>query len=104
MQVFKCVYRPLLVHYPQIYTVIDRPGNEELVADHVNCVRRVLLVLIQEFRVFIDLPENDLAVESTRKQSILSVGVKSKDVTLVSVVRVHVSHFADVPNLQTSVI
>jgi len=46
MQVFKCVYRPLLVHYPQIYTVIDRPGNEELVADHVYCVRRVLLVLI----------------------------------------------------------
>ena len=50
------------------------------------------------------LPKDNLPVKSTRQESIRCVGVQSQDITLVTIVRVHVSHLSDVPDLQTPVI
>ena len=62
MKVLHCEDRSLLVHNPEIDTVIDGACNEELVVDCIDCVGRMLLVPVDQLTVFVNLPEDDLSV------------------------------------------
>lgn len=64
----------------------------------------MLSVLVQKLGVFVHLPKDYLAVEATAHNSITRILGHGQDVRLVSIMRVHVHHFSDVPDFQTSVV
>ena len=50
------------------------------------------------------VPENALSIETARDYAVFAVIVHWKDIAVVPVVRIHVSHFSNIPNLQRSVV
>lgn len=104
MQVFHGEEGALLVHDPEIDRIVNRPSDEILIIYHVDGVGCVLLVLVYQLRVLIDLPEYHLAVKTTGEEPILGVSIHAQDVTLVTVMRIHISHLSNVPYLQAAII
>lgn len=52
----------LLVHDPQVDGIIDTRGVKELVGEHINCVNSMVQSIVQQLRVFVNLPEDALPV------------------------------------------
>lgn len=104
MQVLHGEEGAFLVHDPQVNRIINGPSDEILIIDHVDGVSCVLFILVYELRVLVDLPEYHLAVKTTGEEPILRVRVHAKDVTLVTVMRIHISHLSNVPYLQAAII
>lgn len=75
-----------------------------MIVDDINGVSCVLLILVYKFRVFVDLPEYDLSVKAARQEPVLCIGIESEDVALMSVMRVHIGHLTNVPDLKASII
>jgi hypothetical protein len=75
-----------------------------MIIDDVQSVGIVLRVFVKQFAVLVNFPEDNLSVKSATDDSIFGVVVKHQYICLMAVMRVHVHHFADVPNFQTPVI
>lgn len=105
MTIINCENWLFLIHYPQVHAVIGiRPCGEEVGVDYVQSIGAVLGVFVEELRVFVYLPEDYLAVEAAAHDSITRILRHGQDVRLVTVMRVHIHHFSDVPDFQTSVV
>lgn len=61
------------------------------------------LIIVQKLGVLINLPENALAIERARNNSVLGVGVQAKNIAVVAIVSVHVAHFSHAPDLEGAV-
>lgn len=59
---------------------------------------------VQELRVLVDFPENNLAVEAAAHDSVLGILLERQNVGLMTVVRVHIHHFSYVPDFEGSVV
>ena len=55
MEVLQSEYGSFLVHNPEVNAVVSGSSNEVLVVNHIDGVCRVFLVLVNKFRVFINL-------------------------------------------------
>ena len=55
MEVLQSEYGSLFVHNPEVNAVVSRSSYEVLVVNHIDGVCRVLLILVNKFRVLIDL-------------------------------------------------
>jgi hypothetical protein len=95
----------LLVHDPQVQTIVGvRPCYKEVVIDYVEGVCRVIWTLVEQLRVLIHFPEDDLAIETNTHHSVPRVGLQIIDVGLMAVVRIHAHHLSNIPNFQASII
>lgn len=66
--------RSLLVHEPQINGIIGvRACNEVLGVDHVQRISEMLRVPVQQLRVFVHFPEDDLPIKATSHHSVTGV-------------------------------
>jgi hypothetical protein len=48
-----------------------------MVVDHIKSISVMLRVLVEELRVFIDLPENHLSVKTARDNSIFGILIET---------------------------
>lgn len=98
MAVLQCEDWSLLVHDPKIKAVVGvRPCHKEMVVDDVKGICCVFLVLVEQLGVLIHLPEDNLSVEADTDDSVFRISLQIEDVCVMSVVRVHVHHFSDIP-------
>ena len=64
VQTFQAVNWLFLVHDPQVHCVVRRCSHEKLVVYDVHCVSAVSEIVIQQFCILIDFPENALSVQT----------------------------------------
>jgi len=71
MTVVECEYWALLVHDPEIEAIIRmRTCHEEMVVDDIQSISVMLRVFVEQLRIFIYLPEDNLAIKATTDDSI----------------------------------
>ena len=90
----------LLIHDPEIEAVVGmRSRNEEVIVYDVDGIGAMIYSSIDQLRILVYLPENDLSINATGNHSILGVVIDVQNAACMAVVRIHVQHFPDVPNL-----
>jgi len=65
-----------------------------LIVDDINGVDGVTRVTVEEFLVFVDLPENALSVEAAGDNSVLRVRIDSQNISSMPIVRVDILHLS----------
>lgn len=104
MQTFKRVNWLLLVHDPEVKSVLIRSSHKILSVDYIQSVHGMQPARIKQLRVLINLPEDDLAVHGAGNDAIATETINGQDVAMVTVVGVQVGHLSEVPHFQCSIL